>query len=404
MKIAYFGPWYGEFGWELLTWQAYCRYKSRNYDKVYVCSFPDMAPLYEDFAEFIPHNMQKRALDWRSLEGIQYDIPKDATVHIPPHKKYKVEEQEFIKFGKNPISEFDWLIHPRNTSKGNNKNYPKPLWDLLVKQLPGIGATIGTKEDLYIEGTKDLRGISLTDLMNYIAGSSVVIGQSSGVMHLATLCNTAIVVWGDNKTYFSETLETRYKNTWNPFKSKVEYIGEDFWRPAPEIIVENVTNILSTLDRTIDVQVLDDEDENVLKEVYINQIEEPELIIPIRDLDKPIIKIPNLPNDVEKQVIDIKVVDKQIPKPVKPIPATEEVTLTVTTEMAKMLKNAVSTNKWFLTVSYLGQQGESSKLWHCWELRGLPSDNIIPSLEHLKLDVAEKELNQKKLVKTGNWQ
>jgi len=396
MNVAYFGPWYGEFGWELLTWQAYCRYKSRGYDKSYVSSFPGMEMLYDDFAEFIPHTIPKRALDWRSLKGIVYNIPGDATVQVPPHKKYRVEEQEFIPFGKDPISKFDWLIHPRNVTKGSNKNYPKSLWDVLVSKLPGIGATIGTQEDLHIDGTEDLRGISLVELVNYMTGSSVVIGQSSGVMHLAALCKVPTVVWGDQKTYFGETLEKRYKDTWNPFKSKVVFIFEDFWRPTPDVITASVLDLLKTPNKIVIPELREDEEDvNIPKEIPIIKVpdtltegrEPDELIVPLTGPGYPPIKI-----------ADGKVV--HTPKPF--LPPTEEITLTVTSDMAKMLKNAITSNKWFLTVSYLAKQGELSKLWHCWEDHGLPDSDVIPSLEHLKVDVAEKVLNKKKLA-IADW-
>ena len=72
MRIAYFGPWIGEFGWELMAWQAWCRQESRKYDKSYACSFGGMEPLYQDFAEFIPHKYTFRALDWTNIDGLEY--------------------------------------------------------------------------------------------------------------------------------------------------------------------------------------------------------------------------------------------------------------------------------------------------------------------------------------------
>ena len=74
--VGFFGPWYGEFGWELLTWQAFCRKKAKEFDHVYVSSFPGMEALYKDFARFIPHRHATRALDWRDISNIDYDIKR----------------------------------------------------------------------------------------------------------------------------------------------------------------------------------------------------------------------------------------------------------------------------------------------------------------------------------------
>ena len=43
--------------------------------------------------------------------------------------------------------------------------------------------------------------------MDIIAGAKVVVGVSSGIMHLAMACGTPVVVWGDSRTYFGEILE-----------------------------------------------------------------------------------------------------------------------------------------------------------------------------------------------------
>src|SRR3972149_6875834 len=129
--VALFGPWIGEFGWELMTWQAWCRKESKKYDKAYVCSFPDMKPLYEDFAHFIPHNQKGRALDWQKKENVdkvQFEIPPDITAQILPFKIYKAGG-DFIKFGF-PVKGYNYLLHARGISRGG-KNYPLDLWQKL---------------------------------------------------------------------------------------------------------------------------------------------------------------------------------------------------------------------------------------------------------------------------------
>ncbi|MBA7699602.1 hypothetical protein ES703_108300 [subsurface metagenome] len=246
-KVAFFGPWVGEFGWELMTWQAWCRKKSREFDKSYVCSFPDMEPLYKDFAdEFVPHDHEGRALDWdkpENMDKAHFEMPDGVTDQFVPPKKYIVGG-EFIKFGvqdgKSPV--FKYLIHARGIGRGS-KDYPLDLWEKIVSGLPPSSvASVGTLRDHHIGGTTDLRNVGLDDLMYHLAGATCVIGQSSGVMHLATLCCAPIVVWGDRKTYFNETLDTRYKHTWNPFKTPVEFIFDNNWKPDPQKIVDCVSS------------------------------------------------------------------------------------------------------------------------------------------------------------------
>ena len=204
-KIITFEPWIGEFGWELMAWQARCRKIARDYDKAVTCSFEGMEALYKDFSEFLTHDRPNRSVGF-------------------PHKDYRVGG-EFIKFG-SPKRVKDILIHARGCGRSSFKNYKN--WSK-VKLDAGW---IGTGQDLFFGD--DLRDLDLQDLMDIIAGAKVVIGGSSGVMHLASLCGTPLVVWGDDRTYFGETLENRYKETWNPFGVEVEWLNG--WQPkASEI-------------------------------------------------------------------------------------------------------------------------------------------------------------------------
>lgn len=253
MRVAYFGPWIGEFGWELMAWQAWCRQESRKYDKSYACSFPDMEPLYADFAEFIPHNHPGRALNWTDLDAIEYQIPDDVTEHIKPVKTYRLGG-EFVKFGHNYGKGYNLLMHARGVSRGSSKNYPAECWKEIADHFEDV-ACIGSYDDQYIEGTIDLRGTILKSLMNIISGARLVVGQSSGVMHLASLCGTPHIVWGDSRTYFGETLLRRYEETWNPLWTSVEFIFDDDWQPKPAYIIEAIEGWLEMPKQQVDIDV-----------------------------------------------------------------------------------------------------------------------------------------------------
>lgn len=235
-RVAFAGPWIGEFGWEIMIWQAHLRKLSHDYDTMIISTFEGMEPLYRGFhcdVEFLPHKHPGRALDWRdtSMVVTAFDATK-YTVHIEriePIKQYRVEG-EFVRYGTPGDSDIEILFHARDIRKADFKNYSHDRWDEIVTAFPK-GASVGSVDDYHIPGTSDMRGIPLQDLMDLISGAHVIVGGSSGVMHLATLCGTRQVVWGDDKTHFNERLEKRYRETWNPLNTPVSWVETEAWCP-----------------------------------------------------------------------------------------------------------------------------------------------------------------------------
>jgi len=221
-----FPPWYGEFGWEVMSWAPQCRLQAKGHDRVVVTSFEGMGPLYEDFAtEFKTNGQTGRGLDY----------PKAYRPDGIYHKYGRPEECEYW---------FDVLIHARGISRKSSINYRR--WDELlglIKKIPITCAVIGSAEDHRPGRLFDLRGLELQKLMNLIARAKMVVGVSSGLMHLAAACGTDLVVWGDRRTYFGQTLKQRYKMTWNPFNVKVGWVDDDHFQPEPKKIAEKVKEI-----------------------------------------------------------------------------------------------------------------------------------------------------------------
>jgi len=244
MGIAFAGPWIGEFGWEIMMWVPYLRKLSHDYDKMYISTFPGVEALYSGFhcaVEFIPHGYTERTDDWTNPAKAPspLSIPDDVTDVIKMIKQYKVDG-EYIRYGSPVIKDVAVLFHARGIEEGAFKNWPVEKWEVLVKEFPGA-ISIGSNNDLHVPGTQDCRSVSLDSLehlMDLIASAAIVIGQSSGVMHLASLCGTPQLVWADNKTYFNEPLEKRYKETWNPFGTRVTWVDCDNWNPDPEQILQ----------------------------------------------------------------------------------------------------------------------------------------------------------------------
>jgi len=221
-----FPAWHGEFGWEVMSWAPLCRRRAAGYEQVIVSSFDGMAPLYADFAtEFRSHNGTSR--------GLKYP------------KAYR-PDGEYYRYGRPEKCEFffDCLIHARGIPRKNSINYRR--WDELMdllRKLPITYAVVGSKDDRKLEGLFDMRGIELQALMDQLCRAKLVVGVSSGLMHLAAACGTNLVVWGDRRTYFGETLEKRYKMTWNPHNVKIGWVADDHFQPEPERISDQVKEI-----------------------------------------------------------------------------------------------------------------------------------------------------------------
>jgi hypothetical protein len=252
-KIAFAGPWIGEFGWEIMTWVPYLRKLSHDYDKMYISTFPGVEALYSGFhceIEFMPRGHDCRLDEWESRE-LWHDILMEAsagnvtnenweayqTNHITPIKKYHIDG-EYARYGSPVVKDVAVLFHARGIEKRAFKNWSREKWTRLAKEFPGAGS-IGSLDDLMVSGGdvahRDCRGEKLQNQMDLIASASIVIGQSSGIMHLALMCGTPIATWGDCNN-FGESLEKRYKETWNPFHTPVTWIG-DTWDPDPEDIM-----------------------------------------------------------------------------------------------------------------------------------------------------------------------
>jgi len=223
-----FDSWHGEFGWEIMSWAPLCRKQAQDHSCSVATSFPGMAPLYADFAEFEAHDATSRSLTYP--------------------KTYRVGDQGlFHKYGtqKNAV---DVLIHVRQARRKANINYLH--WGTIMDALRGFRVgVVGTAEDGLLKGAEDFRCLPLQELMDIMAGAAVTVGCSSGVMHLAAACGCNLVVWGDNRTYFSETLEKRYKETWNPFRVDVGYASADDWQPEPRRVLDLIGDQVTALSK-----------------------------------------------------------------------------------------------------------------------------------------------------------
>lgn len=255
-KILLAGPWIGEFGWELFCWQGYVRKLSKNYDKTIVISRPGNSALYEDFCdeyiEFDPKSFETDS--WMCKNSVNYDkllISIEHTDYFSGNfdigyrcltdgtsldTKNIFNEQDFVKYTTSTnFNGYDILFHCRNKSTGSQRNWDINQWVELKKQLPDNLkiACIGNSESFLIDGCDDLRSIDLIDLIGVMNKSSLIVGPSSGPMHLASLCGLKHLVWS------SEHNRIRYFKDWNPHNTKVIFYSKDNWNPKP-IDISNI--------------------------------------------------------------------------------------------------------------------------------------------------------------------
>ena len=237
------GPWVGEFGWELCCWQAWLRGRARRGDRIIACSRPGHEALYEDFAiDFVPFVPPPGEANGYSREGVTADsfrhlVPKGAgwlnpsagVGHILKGGCPYVPDQTYIRFGQDVTAmEFEVIMHARDR-RGPTKsprNWYTESWSDLVRLLPPQWrvAWIGSREESIALKGVDLRGMPLLGLMNRLRAAHLVVGPSSGPIHLAALCGVSHVVWSGNRRD-----RIRYRELWNPFEAKHKLLAG--WQP-----------------------------------------------------------------------------------------------------------------------------------------------------------------------------
>jgi len=259
-KTLLAGPWVGEFGWELFCWQGFVRKLSKNYDKTIIIGRPTNELLYSDFADeyikFDPGSFKTDA--WKCHDAISayniingishtdylsgyFDIGMRYTHSgVIDTKGHFFGEQEFVKLNTDKKGKtFDVIFHCRNKSTGSDRNWSYEQWVELYKGLEGLSiGCIGNHEAFHIPGTNDLRGIDLHELVSIMKVSGLIVGPSSGPMHLASLVGMKHLVWS------SEYNRIRYEKDWNPLKTEVIFHSDGGWNPNPFKIAKIIKNVL----------------------------------------------------------------------------------------------------------------------------------------------------------------
>ena len=140
--------------------------------------------------------------------------------------------------------------HARSLKKygSDYMNWAPENWAALLERFADREVIcIGAKDGADYFGGLDLRGTSLKETCDALSRCAVLVGPSSGAIHLGSLCNTPHVVWsGHHKN------KARYEEYWNPFRTPVKAIcpvaspwdAKMVWQPKPEEIVVEMEKML----------------------------------------------------------------------------------------------------------------------------------------------------------------
>ena len=263
------GPFVGEFGWELMEWQGYIRKLSRKYDTTVSISYNSSKYLYET-CEFFAHNFslersgygygkcepeEMQRIVERAAEAYglsEYDVIQPVDLHRI--NRILFGKQIFRKFCEDSNERLDIVFSFRDMLRedGNEKNYEKkniqPILDYCDHNGLRYGF-IGLPQYSYCPNDKfDLRSTDLKETIAHISSSALVVGGSSGPMHLASLCGKPIVVWTG-----APSITRRYFAAWNPFAVSVYVVTENTFNPSPEAVIETIRMALDET-RTSQVQ------------------------------------------------------------------------------------------------------------------------------------------------------
>lgn len=275
-RLLIAGPWVGEFGWELLAFQARLRALRRQFDRIIILGGSGKAPLYSDFGEYhaidLPPGIgsangtgrysldtqQERKLEkWchQLIEQTAHEAgigaghrnvrvyrPDAMGLHpwIPTYPPY----QRFIRFGEigGQYTEPTVVLVTRGRALAPERNVPETWWDDLAADLDRCG--IHTQRFLG----------NLTEGPGQLASADLAVGGSTGGLHLASLCGCPHFVWGPaaDVTWAGGpkpiSNELRYQIVWNPLGTPVVYepLG---WQPDVRTVTQGILNALESFGR-----------------------------------------------------------------------------------------------------------------------------------------------------------
>lgn len=249
-------PYVGEFGWELMNWQARVRsiVNASGDADVTLAIAAGHEPIYADLNS-LPHVRTESI----ALNNIAGDPSED---HRVDSKGIRVERellmqsilaamlnhsvrpggaeilwpdfrgallttesphQSFVRLGVPRAPSIDVLLVPRSLATAYERNQSQDWWTALGTRLRERGLTV------------DVYAPPLENAIGQLRAARLAAGGSTGGLHLASLCGCPHVVWGPGRaerwTGIQMSNRQRYETIWNPLGTRVQY-HEFGWQPS----------------------------------------------------------------------------------------------------------------------------------------------------------------------------
>lgn len=268
-------PYVGEFGWEMMNWQARVRWVLRRcrQSRVLLCTPPDRRILYRDLIDqrrirFCPmpriawpgsanddHRLSDAGLAMNAdalanlvrceTTAVLCSLGVDAAECewlVPEYRSTlwptTPAHQEFRSLREPGKLEIDVVLVPRSRSTAPERNSPESWWNELADRLRQGG--------LRVEAMTN----RLDRAVSQLSRARLAVGASTGGLHLAALCECPHYVWGSGPeerwTPLEMTNRQRYETVWNPLGTPCRY-DECGWRPDVEYVVRSTRRALADI-------------------------------------------------------------------------------------------------------------------------------------------------------------
>lgn len=270
-RFLFAGPFMGEFGYELMQWQAFVRARRAAYQEIHVLTYPGRDYLYEGckvhyhdtdlknagywYGRLGPVEMQRMAYAKATEIGLKdYDIFNPSQLCTTYHKRI-FWRQDFQLLEEPPLDGRvrDVAFHFRAMEKAGpdrSKNYNQKRAEELVGlcQQQGLSVICIGHPDYAIcpPGCEDLRRVDLRESVAATCSARLVAGENSGAMHLANLCGRPTLLWAEDQWRIDFSLR------WNPFRVPIYIAANDTCQPEPTRVAQAITDSLNHLKKQTD--------------------------------------------------------------------------------------------------------------------------------------------------------
>jgi hypothetical protein len=265
-RILVAGPYVGEFGHELMDWQAWVRAQVGRYAEVHVITYPGRDYLYpgcrvhyHDVAletagyrhgRLAPAQLKEMARKKAAELGLKnYDLMTAVNICTSYHQRFFLPAR-FELIGEPPAADqmHDLAFHFRHVKKegpDQTRNYPLELCDRVVEFCRARRLSffcIGHPRYSYCPpGVVDRRSEDLRASVAAIRSARLLAGELSGPMHLAQLAGTPILIWADGQWRLDIC------EGWNVFRVPIYIVANDTFRPDPDLVGRTIVKALDDL-------------------------------------------------------------------------------------------------------------------------------------------------------------